>query len=186
LNALTSPKPWLATLALAVGAALASPPAGAHGKPHVHGEMAVDVAVDGPLLTVQVVAPLDSLLGFEHRPRTPAQRQAAESVARRMTEAAWLKPAAAAQCVREKTEVDTAVLQPAPAAPAAAKPEAEHADLEATYTFRCAAPDKLDTLELALFEAFGRTQRVNVQVAGAKGQLQQVLRRPARVVRLVR
>jgi hypothetical protein len=39
---------------------------------HVHGLVSLNVAVDGRILTVQLEAPLDSLLGFEHRPRTDA------------------------------------------------------------------------------------------------------------------
>jgi hypothetical protein len=47
---------------------------------HVHGLVKLDVAVDAKTLTVQLEAPLDSLVGFEHRPRTAAQKQAAEAV----------------------------------------------------------------------------------------------------------
>jgi Protein of unknown function (DUF2796) len=153
---------------------------------HVHGLVNVDVAVDGPVLVVQLDAPLDSLVGFEHRPRTAAQRQAADAaIARLKNAAALVRPDAAAKCVPSEARVLADALQPVP--PGAPAPAAgEHADLQASYSFRCAAPEELKAVELALFEAFARIQRIEVQVAGAKGQTRVVLRRPAAKVVLTR
>jgi hypothetical protein len=62
----------------------------------------------------------------------------------------------------------------------------EHADLDASYEFTCAKPDELRTLDVGLFDAYKRTQRIDVQVAGPKGQAKVTLKRPARKVQLVR
>lgn len=149
---------------------------------HEHGVVKLDVAVEGKLLTLQLEAPLDSLLGFEHRPRTEAQRQAAQAVLARLNEAATLfKPSEAALCTLRKTSIEAEVLQPKPAA----KPS-EHADLDASFEFDCAQPDKLVAVEVALFGAFKRIQRINVQVVGPKGQSQRVLKRPDGLLRLSR
>lgn len=153
---------------------------------HVHGLVNVDIAVDGPVLVVQFEAPLDSLVGFEHRPRTAAQRQAADSAVARLNRAASLvRPDAAAKCVPTDTRVQAEALQPvAPGAPAPAA--SEHADLQASYSFRCAAPEQLKALELGLFAAFARIQRIDLQVAGPKGQTRLTLRPPATKVTLAR
>ena len=149
---------------------------------HEHGVVRLDVAVDGSLLTLQLEAPLDSLLGFEHRPRTEAQRQAADAVLKRINDAASLfKPSAAALCILSKSSIGAGALQPSPAA----KP-GEHADLDASFEFRCAQPDKLLDIDVALFEAFKRIQRINAQVIGPKGQAQRILRRPDRLLKLSR
>jgi hypothetical protein len=74
----------------------------------------------------------------------------------------------------------------APPPPAPAKGGAEHADLEASYRFQCAQPAQLRTLDLGLFEAYKRIQRIEVQVAGQTGQSKVTLRRPARSVTLTR
>ena len=96
----------------------------------------------------------------------------------------WLPPGAdaAAQCTLSKSEVQAPVLEPG------AKPSAKdgHADLDASYEFTCAKPDELRTLDVDLFEAYKRTQRIDVQVAGPKGQAKVMLKRPARKVQLVR
>jgi Protein of unknown function (DUF2796) len=149
---------------------------------HEHGVVKLDVAVDGSLLTLQLEAPLDSLLGFEHRPRTEAQRRAADAVLTRFNDGASLfKPHAAALCTLSKSTIGAEALQPNPAA----KP-GEHADLDATFEFRCAQPDKLLDIDVALFDAFKRIQRINAQVIGPKGQAQRVLKRPDRLLKLSR
>ena len=74
-------------------------------------------------------------------------------------------------------------LQPATKADARSD---EHADLDASIDFSCAAPGQLKALDQGLFDAFPRINRIDVQVAGAGGQLKQTLRRPARTVRLTR
>lgn len=149
---------------------------------HEHGVVKLDVAVDGSLLTLQIEAPLDSLLGFEHRPRTEAQRQAADAVLKRISDGASLFQASAeALCTLSKSTIDAEVLQPRPAA----KP-GEHAELEASFEFKCARPDKLFDIDVALFDAFKRIQRINAQVIGPKGQSQRVLKRPDRLLKLSR
>lgn len=152
-------------------------------RAHVHGQVQANVAVQGPKLAVQFEMPLDSLLGFEHRPRTDAQRQAAQAALQQLkSPASWLKPDAAAQCTLTQTDVDAQALEPA--RPGAAEPA--HADLDASYEFTCAAPALLKGLDIALMEAFKRVQRIDVQVAGSKLQSKQTLRRPATRVALTR
>lgn len=170
-----------AATALALAAAAAAAGAQANPAAHVHGQVLANVAVQGNKLSVQIEAPLDSLLGFEHRPRTTAQRQAAQAVAQQLkTPHAWLKPDAAARCTLASSDVDTQALEPAQ--PGAK--EAAHADVDASYEFTCAAPEQLKGLDITLMDGFKRIQRIDVQVAGGKGQSKQSLRRPAQRVRL--
>lgn len=158
----------------------------AAGKAHEHGALKLDVAIDGNKLTIDMEAPLDSLVGFERVPRTDAERKAAADALARLRSpdkgTPLFVPDAAAQCKLGKAEVQAPVLEPG------AKPAAkdEHADLDASYEFTCAKPDELRLLEVGLFDAYKRTQRIDVQVAGPKGQAKVTLKRPARNVQLVR
>ncbi|MBL8344612.1 MAG: DUF2796 domain-containing protein [Rubrivivax sp.] len=166
----------LATLVLvaAAGAACAA-------KPHEHGVVKLDVAIEGDKLTVALEAPLDNLLGFERAPRTDAERKAATDVLARLRAPAGLFVAdAAAQCTMAKADVQAPVLE------AGAKAKDGHADLDATYEFKCAQPAQLRALDVGLFEAYKRIQRIEVQVAGPQGQAKTTLRRPARSVKLAK
>lgn len=169
-----------ALLALALTASL---PAQA-GKAHEHGVAKLDLALEGNVLSASLDTPLDNLLGFERAPRTDAERRAAAELLQRLRKGEGVLSAdAAAQCSFAKATVKAPVLEPAGATAGA---KSEHADLEASFEFRCAQPQQLRAVELSLFDSFKRMQRIDVQVVGPQGQSKVTLRRPAKQVRLVR
>ena len=175
--------------ALAVACACGS--AAAAGKAHEHGALKLDVALEGSRLTIGMEAPLDNLLGFERAPRSDAERKAAAEMLARLRSpqqvSSMFGTDAAANCALVKAEVQAPVLEPAAQAGAkGAASKNEHADLDASYEFNCGQPGELRSLDVGLFAAYPRIQRIDVQVAGPKGQSKVTLRRPARTVRLVR
>ena len=176
--------PLVACIALVLAGSTAS--TWAAGKAHVHGVMKLDVTIEGNKLTIALEAPLDNLLGFERAPRTDSERKAAAEVLARLRNPnqgkALFSADAAAQCTLSKADVQAPVLEPG-AKPA---PKDEHADLDASYEFSCAQPAELRSLDVGLFDAYKRIQRIDVQVAGPKSQSKVTLKRPARSVKLVR
>jgi Protein of unknown function (DUF2796) len=155
----------------------------AEAKPHEHGAMKVDVAIEGTRLTIDVEIPLDNLVGFERAPRTETERKSAAAALARMRAGADLfKANAEAQCALTSATVEAPVLEPE----ARSRPASEHADIDATYVFQCAQPAQLVTLDVSIFDAFRRVKRIDVQVAGPKGQAKVVLRPPARRVSLAK
>ncbi len=152
--------------------------AGAQGHAHVHGQAKLEIVLDGPVLAIALESPLDGIVGFEHAPRSAAQKQAAERALAALRQPAQLFTLPAdAQCRAEATELEAPVLQGAAA-------KDGHADLDARWTFRCATPARLQSLEQGLFAAFPRLTKIEVQVAGPQGQRRQVLKRPERALRL--
>ena len=151
---------------------------------HVHGVARLGIAVQDKTLTVQLESPLDSLIGFEHRPTTPAQKAAVSAL-----QAAMHAPKdlfrfdAAAACVLTKSEAESAVFQPPEAGAAAAD---DHADLDASFEFRCANPARLTVVETNLFIAYPRLKRLAVDVATDKSQFKRELTSPQRTISLMR
>jgi hypothetical protein len=41
---------------------------------HVHGQMKLDVAIDGPTVVIDMESPLDNIVGFERAPKTDAEK----------------------------------------------------------------------------------------------------------------
>jgi Protein of unknown function (DUF2796) len=151
----------MAMLGLASNASLAHEPG-----PHQHGVAQLQVAADGPLLTLTLESPLDNLLGFEHYPRTDKQKAAVRALDARMHEAdALFVPTPAAHCAAQSVRLESLVFEPAPPSKTTG-----HADLDAEYQFSCAQPEALRDLEVRLFEGFPNMRRINVQVAGPRGQ----------------
>lgn len=144
---------------------LASMPARA-AEAHVHGQARLAVAIDGGTLTLLLASPADSLTGFEHSPRT-AQEHAAVAAMRQHLERAdaLFQPSPAAACRLSGVTLVSPLLGDAP------EPgHAGHADLDGTFVFRCAHPERLNDLDVRLFERFPRLKRLNVEIAGPNGQ----------------
>ena len=46
---------------------------------HVHGQIKLDVVIDGPTVVIEMESPLDNFVGFERAPRTDAEQQTVDS-----------------------------------------------------------------------------------------------------------
>lgn len=152
---------------LGLAAAALFPLAAAAAEPaaHVHGTARLDVAVDGATLTLSLESPLDSLLGFEHRPRNDRQNAAVRAMADMFNKpAALFVPTAAAQCISVSVKLASPVLE-------AEKGGGDgHADLDGEFVFRCARPEALRDLDVRLFAAFSHLRQLDVAVVSRRGQ----------------
>ena len=151
---------------------------------HVHGVAELRVSIDGGELEIALESPLDNMLGFEHAPRTDEQRAAVRTMAAKLRQAQTLfTPTAGAQCALASVQLASAALpadllgEPKPAAPDAAQDEDGHADLDATFSWRCTAPEQLKGMDVGLIQAFPGVRKLNVQVVGPKGQSATMLSR---------
>lgn len=145
--------------------------------PHEHGVGQLAAVLEGEALTLGFTLPLDSLLGFERAPRTAAEKAAADKAIDKLRrEADIVRPDPAALCERSDVTLVSAALGLG-GAPGAASPAGEHADIDATYTFRCKQPAKLAQIELPLMTAFPRVARIEAQTVSAKGQGKQTVKR---------
>lgn len=155
----------------------------AHAGPHVHGEMALGVAIDGPTVTVDFKAPLDSLLGFERAPRSSAEK----ALVRRWdgllsNPIGLIRFDEAAGCSLKSAELDS---------PASALLELDsaarsgHAEIEGAWVFSCKQPSALKAMKLGLFEQTRHLHRINVLLLNAQGSAKKALKRPAHTIALV-
>jgi hypothetical protein len=164
-----------------------------HGA-HVHGVASLNVAVDGDKLLIELDSPAANLVGFEHAPRDDAQREAVDKAKAQLADgAALFVPDAQAGCALESYGVDMALAKhgdhghahddehnhDADHAHAHGEDEAHeahahdadvHSDVHAEYTFTCAEPQALKTLDVRLFDAFPGTERLRVQSITPSGQ----------------
>jgi len=168
---------WLALAALP-GIAVAA------GKAHEHGAARLDVAIEGTRVTLGLEAPLDNLLGFERAPRNAAEKQAADAAVATLKAADRLfKFDPAAGCALTGVTLASAALG---LGDAKAEPGDEHADIDAEFVFTCQDASQVAGIDVGLFDAFKRLQRLDVQVATARGQFKQTLKRGAARIALKR
>ncbi|MDW5417062.1 DUF2796 domain-containing protein [Iodobacter sp. CM08] len=133
--------------------------AAAHGA-HVHGVAEIDVAIEGKQLLITLESPADNLLGFEHAPKTAAEKATFKKVSEQLQNAASLfVPDAAAQCKA--------------ATPVVKMPDfgkGGHSDIDAEYRFECTTPP--NNISLTLWKNFAGFKTINANLATAQGQKQ--------------
>lgn len=171
------PKVLICLLAIAASSAWA-------GTAHEHGVARLDVAVDGPRVSIAMTSPLENLLGFERAPRSDAEHKKVAALLAILRDGAKLfRVDAAAACVPGNVELESAVLKLGAAQVATA---GTHHDLAAHWEFSCARAAQITALELGLFDALPRLQRIEVQAVAPQWQRKLTLKRPARRVPLNR
>ncbi|HEV7929009.1 MAG TPA: DUF2796 domain-containing protein [Nitrosospira sp.] len=156
---------------------------------HVHGLAALEIAIDIDTVHVNLITPLNNLVGFEHAPGNEKQRQAVKSMASKLHRAEdlfILTPAA--QCRLTSVKLESPALSPELLMPVpsvgksidtnaggtgnASRTELHdvHGELEAAWQFQCSNPQALQGMDVKLFQTFPGLQRLDAAVASPKGQ----------------
>ena len=176
--------PLCIALLAATSPALAAEPRQATGHAHQHGVAQMEVVLEPRQLHLHLEVPLDNLLGFERAPRNAQERQRADAAISTLRAAGTLfviDPAAG--CQLASVELDSAALKLGAVASGAGSTGGTagdgHAELEAAVRFDCQDGSRATYIEVGLFKAFSRMQRLEVEGAGPKGQFKRSLKRPA-------
>ena len=135
---------------------------------HAHGEGRLEVVIDKDGIAISLELPLDAAVGFERAPRNEREKAALAAAEKALGETTLFVPTPAAIC---------AALPPRVTMPAfdARAGDGGHADIDASYAYRCANPAALKSIETAIFKAFKRLYRLEAQRAGPAGQGRQRL-----------
>jgi hypothetical protein len=136
----------------------------AHGK-HVHGEVTVNIALEGRTLALEIDAPAAQTLGFEKSPRDDRERAAVKAVDdwfRSGRNMLGVPPAAG--CRLTKADFTPPKLG------------GGHADYRGTYLFDCAAPQALAWIEVWALRRMQGLEKAEVNLVTPAGQRQETLR----------
>lgn len=172
---------------------------------HSHGEGKLAIAIEGKKLEMELEVPGSDILGFEHEPRTAAQKKALSAAKARLAKLQGLydlTPEAACKLGSarvdvlgaaagephdhdhdHKTEKDTAKGAKADDHDHAHE-HGSHSEFRVTYTIECANPEKLGAINFGYFKAFKGAQKLDVTVIGPKGQSSYVVTRDKPVLDL--
>jgi hypothetical protein len=156
----------LRSLPVAIVLATLPATAPAHPSPHVHGMAQLQLALVEQALEIELTSPALDLLGFEHAPRTPAERERlAAALAQLRDIDRVVELPAAARCTPEPARIDAGHEHEHE------HEQSEHRDITVHYRFHCAAPQRLTRLKLTLFATFPAIERVRSEwlTAGAQG-----------------
>ncbi|MBK8117922.1 MAG: DUF2796 domain-containing protein [Sulfuritalea sp.] len=157
-------------LLLASLATFAAPICPAHaGKAHVHGDGKLEVVIDKGDIAINLELPMDVAVGFERAPKSEKEKAALSTAEKLLGDtAAMFVPTAAAGCSALPAKVTM------PSFGATQGGDA-HADIDASYAFRCTSPAALTSIETGIFMSFKRLYRLEAQRVGPSGQGKQRL-----------
>lgn len=157
---------------LALGATAASAEQGRHHGhkdehrqygTHVHGIAALNVALEGPEVQIELDSPAASIVGFEHAPSSAGDHAALDKAVATLKAGDRLFAFNdAAGCRMETATVTSELLEDGHEGHGDGE-DGTHSDIEAVYHFECAQPGKLNQLTVELFEAFPGMEKLNVQ-----------------------
>ncbi len=133
---------------------------------HVHGLATLDIAQDGPILTIELHGAMYNFMGFERPPQSDA-----EQAALRRAHAVLTDPDRVVALPEAAGCMPQAVASSTEQAVAAAAPESGvFLDLSARYTLRCEDSAALDRVTVMLFSHFERLETVEAAFIGADHQ----------------
>jgi hypothetical protein len=138
-----------------------------HGK-HVHGEVTVNLALEGVMLIAEIEATGAQVLGFERAPRDTAERAAMAAAE------VWFRSG------REMIGVPTAAgcrLTASDFTPP--KIGSGHVDFRGRYTFTCAVPAALAWAEPWALRRMQGVEKIEVNIVAPGVQRQETLRETA-------
>jgi hypothetical protein len=143
---------------------------------HVHGVAEVNIAVEGAKATVEIHAPAENIMGFEHEARSDSdkkKRDAALTLLRsRVDQMIVFDPKL--RC--KSSEMQTAVTEEHEAhgqekqAAKEQKVSGEHREVQATFSVACSGPLAGSHLRFGISKVFPEIHEVKVQVLGDSGQ----------------
>jgi Protein of unknown function (DUF2796) len=143
--------------------------------PHEHGKVTINAALDGNQLVIEMISPAVNVVGFEHAPRSDAERAAVSAAAKLLGNGRGLfTMPPEARCQFEKADVKTPKWEATDDVPGQPEPPGQHADYEARFTYQCWSPGDLSWLEPTLLDKLRNVVEARLNIATPKGQQSEV------------
>ena len=146
-----------ALLAFVVSAAWAQSKPHAHHKAHAHGQGELELAIEQGRLQGTLRVPMESLLGFEHAPKTDAQRAQVAALRKLLEDPSnVVAPPVAAACQVTKVVAQSSMFTGAV--------KGGHSELDYVFGWDCVKPDQLTSLGLPVFASHKRLKQLEVSL----------------------
>ncbi len=186
-----------AVLALLISAGLGAEPeqhtAHRHQDAHIHGSAGLTLVLAGNVLEAVLESPAANIVGFEHRPSTPDQRNAVDHAQSILESPQALFSFVGTDCEPEQAKVDVPLVMhtathehPDDDAELDTQSEAHdtHSEIRARYRFHCQQGPQLAAVSVALLEHFPGIEALNAMWVTDTQQGAVTLTAQARHIRL--
>ena len=122
---------------------------------HQHGHAMLTLVLEGNEMQLAFQSAAQSVVGFEHQPRSAEQQQEVAAAIAVFNKGDWFSVNADANCELAMAEASTDLSEP--------QASKGHADFYANYQLLCQRPARLTELQLNIFQLLPALQQVDVQ-----------------------
>lgn len=130
---------------------------------HVHGHATLQIILGEDKLQIRFSSPAANVVGFEHLPGNPQQKQKLLDAIELLKKGERLFVFAEGHCVLVNAQITTSLLNDDGR-------HHEHNDFEAEYTFKCLSMDKLQYIDVDLFDLFAGIEEIDVYLISDTSQ----------------
>lgn len=159
-----------ASVALMLAALVASPATASETRSsdaHEHGHGQLNIAIEGNSVLMELEIPGADIVGFEHEPKSDADKAAMINAEKKLKDGAALFRFQGATCTFEQAHVedghDDHGKQPA-------SQESEHSEFHVAYEISCDDTSRLSGIAFPFFTVFPHSEELDVTVLSAQGQ----------------
>ena len=119
---------------------------------HEHGSAMLNIAVDGNILFIEFESPAANITGFEHGPQTTAQAASIEAAISLLEDFKRVfRPSDSAICILDTASVNWV------------DRTGGHTEFQAEYQLICERTERLETIDVLLFNSFPNIEDIDVQ-----------------------
>ena len=141
-----------------------------HHEAHVHGDAVVNIVVESSQLLLEIETPAMNVLGFETAPTTDEQRDILAKAETLLSDASHAVRLNHGDCKLNNVNVNSPEFPPSGGHEGEGDPHEEHeheqeghSEFLVLYDFSCSAVQKLESVEIRLFDTFPGFKTINAQ-----------------------
>jgi len=128
---------------------------------HEHGNLKLEIAVEKDTLVLMIDGPADSILGFEHQPKTAKEKKIYYEA-----QSLWKNKYASLFIVDEKISCQAVTNE----FDLVTEEGSKHAEIEAKLELKCSKNLMGEKIKIALIKNFKKIERLSVELVGSQSK----------------
>jgi len=161
-------------------------------QPHTHGQADLTIIIENEIVNIQLIAPAESLVGFEHSANTEKELRLLSKIKKRLSFPEKVIHLQGGGCLINEINIDTSDLTPdthkpydnSSALSKKTKRRSDHAEITAQYIFHCKEVSQLTSASVDLFQNFNGIAHINAMWVSTKEQASRSLSRANKHIQL--
>lgn len=137
---------------------------------HVHGNAELTIAIDKNSIDLNLAAPAESLLGFEHKATTPNELAKLSAMRKYLSQHTNVINFSGSECLIKEINIDTNDILDTNHQESDHSHKLSHAEVTMNYQYDCAKGNNISSATVQLFKYFKTLEKIDVMWLNASKQ----------------